>query len=68
MSEKTLICESHAVSDLPEMPDEQLVEFLMRDAPKHPALNRLHRKLVASSAVEAVITSYDRMYHRHNRS
>jgi len=43
---------------------QQLRDFV----PVHPALNRLHRQLVASSGVESVITSYDRMHHRHARS
>jgi len=51
-----------------DLTEEEVVEVLTRETPEHPALNRLHRKLVASSGVESVITSYDRMYHRHNRS
>ena len=34
----------------------------------HPALARLQRDLAAGDAADQVITSYDRMHHRHNRS
>lgn len=37
-------------------------------SPKHPALNRVRAKLLAVEKIETVITSYDRMHHRHNRS
>jgi hypothetical protein len=46
----------------------EVAQQLRSLVPSHPALNRLHRRLVASSGVETVITSYDRMYHRHARS
>lgn len=43
-------------------------EKLKHSFPSNPALARVQAKLNASSAVETVITSYDRMHHRHNRS
>jgi hypothetical protein len=46
----------------------QITEVLRSVAPKHPALRRLHERLNTSLGAEAVITSYDRMHHRHNRS
>lgn len=48
--------------------EAEVAQQLRSLVPSHPALNRLHRRLVASSGVETVITSYDRMYHRHSRS
>ena len=49
---------------------ENLAHLLTNNNLNHPALNRLQAKLVSSpeSGVEACITSYDRMHHRHNRS
>jgi hypothetical protein len=55
------------VSRTPELNDEQVIQVWANVAPKHPALSRVHEKLNSSSAVEAAITSYDRMHHRHNR-
>lgn len=54
-----------ATVDLP-MLQEDLVEELRTQRPVHPALGRVHDRLV--NAEELVITSYDRMHHRHNRS
>jgi len=51
----------------PELTEEQLVQVWTNVAPQHPALSRVHEKLNKSSGVEAAITSYDRMHHRHNR-
>lgn len=34
----------------------------------NPALQRLQGRLRAEAQVSEVITSYDRMHHRHNRS
>lgn len=51
----------------PELTEEQLVQVWKNVAPQHPALSRVHRNLNKSSGVEAAITSYDRMHHRHNR-
>ena len=39
---------------------------LTASRPEHPALGRLHDRLIGSSP-EREITSYDRMHHRHNR-
>jgi hypothetical protein len=44
-----------------------LAQVLKSFPPKHPALNRLHGKLISLAGVKA-ITGYDRMHHRHNRS
>jgi hypothetical protein len=34
----------------------------------NPAVQRLRSRVLSESAVSQVITSYDRMHHRHNRS
>ena len=49
-----------------EEPDVDLLEELTASRPKHPALGRLHDRLVGVAS-EREITSYDRMHHRHNR-
>lgn len=43
-----------------------LAEELREHLPEHPALARLHQRMVNSEGQQ--ITSYDRMHHRHNRS
>lgn len=47
---------------------EDLGTMLKASAPLHPALNRVHAKLVASAETEVAISRYDRMHHRHSRS
>jgi len=47
---------------------EELRQMLKAQTPGHPALNRVHAKLVASAETEIAISSYDRMHHRHSRS
>jgi len=34
----------------------------------HPAIDRLRQDLRADGSIDQVITSYDRMHHRHSRS
>jgi hypothetical protein len=36
--------------------------------PTNPALQRLQQRVVADAEASEVITSYDRMHHRHSRS
>ena len=36
--------------------------------PSNPALQRLQQRVLAGAAPSEVITSYDRMHHRHSRS
>ena len=35
---------------------------------EHPALERLRERLLDDAEAASVITSYDRMHHRHSRS
>ncbi len=41
---------------------------LLRDRPTNPALQRLQSRVLAQVEPSDVITSYDRMHHRHSRS
>jgi hypothetical protein len=41
---------------------------LLRGQPTNPALQRLKGRLLSETEASEVITSYDRMHHRHNRS
>ncbi len=47
-------------------PEVDILAELRASRPLHPALGRLHDRLVGASS-EHEITSYDRMHHRHNR-
>lgn len=42
-------------------------ETLKNHVPAHPILNRMRSKLMETNGLQ-VISSYDRMHHRHNRS
>lgn len=42
-------------------------ETLKSHIPVHPILNRMRSKLMENNGLQ-VISSYDRMHHRHNRS
>lgn len=56
-------CDEQTAAQLPDP-----VELLDELTPEHPALKRLADRLGATRPVEASITSYDRMHHRHSRS
>lgn len=45
-----------------------LRQRLLRDEPQNAALQRLKGRMLASAEPSEVITSYDRMHHRHSRS
>lgn len=49
-----------------EEPEVDILTEMKASRPLHPALGRLHDRLVGASS-EREITSYDRMHHRHNR-
>jgi len=51
---------------LVEEPAVDILEELKASRPLHPALGRLHDRLVGL-VPQREITSYDRMHHRHNR-
>jgi hypothetical protein len=54
--------------DIPAVTQEQLYQMLKTSPLSHPALNRVQAKIVATAETESVISSYDRMHHRHSRS
>lgn len=43
-------------------------EAVLRDKPTNLALQRLQSRILENSEASEVISSYDRMHHRHNRS
>lgn len=67
MSEKTVFAENPATLHLSELTDEQVAQVWTNVPQQHPALSRVRQNLKKTSAVEAAITSYDRMHHRHSR-
>lgn len=67
MSEKTAMSENATTLHPPELTDEQVVQVWTNVAQQHPALSRVRENLKKTAGVEAAITSYDRMHHRHNR-
>jgi len=41
---------------------------ILRARPANPILQRLQQRVLAEAEASEVITSYDRMHHRHSRS
>ena len=41
---------------------------ILRSEPSNPALQRLKARVLAGAEASEVISSYDRMHHRHSRS
>jgi hypothetical protein len=41
---------------------------ILGDRPANPILQRLQQRVLANAEASEVITSYDRMHHRHSRS
>ncbi|MBW4598527.1 MAG: hypothetical protein KME29_02680 [Calothrix sp. FI2-JRJ7] len=68
MKLETLQPELNYPEALQNISAEEMSQILKSLSLKHPALNRVRAKLVASDKIETAITSYDRMHHRHNRS
>ncbi len=56
------------VQDQPVEHSEDIRSAILQDQPDNPALQRLKGRLLADSEASEVITSYDRMHHRHSRS
>lgn len=46
----------------------EIRDAVVRGKPVNPALQRLQTRVLKSTDASEVITSYDRMHHRHNRS
>lgn len=56
-------------TSIPTGPATETVQDLLDEVkPEHPALRRLADRRDEGRSVEASITSYDRMHHRHSRS
>jgi hypothetical protein len=51
-----------------EPADENLKTLVIRNGSTNPAIQRLRSRVLANAESSEVITSYDRMHHRHNRS
>ena len=49
-------------------PSASLRSAVIAARPTNPALQRLQQRVLAETEVSEVITSYDRMHHRHSRS
>lgn len=43
-------------------------ESVLKSSTNNPALQRLQGRVLAGTQASEVITSYDRMHHRHSRS
>lgn len=48
--------------------EHDLRTAVLRAGPTNPALQRLQKRVLESAEASEVITSYDRMHHRHSRS
>jgi hypothetical protein len=68
MSTENLASSVNAINEPQRVTENQLQQMLRESPLRHPALNRVQAKLVASADTESVISSYDRMHHRHSRS
>jgi len=53
---------------LDEAEKEGVRDAVLRGKPTNPALQRLQTRVLQSADPGEVITSYDRMHHRHSRS
>ncbi|GAA0460288.1 YhhA family cyclophane-containing RiPP [Sphingomonas molluscorum] len=54
---------------MPVVEDKNIVrETLLKSSTTNPALQRLQGRVLAGAQASEVITSYDRMHHRHSRS
>jgi len=68
MSTENLASSVNVSNEPQPLTEDQLQQMLKESPLRHPALNRVQAKLVASAETESVISSYDRMHHRHSRS
>ncbi|GEO86468.1 MULTISPECIES: YhhA family cyclophane-containing RiPP [Alphaproteobacteria] len=48
--------------------DDAVKASVLRSESLNPAIQRLRSRVLANAETSEVITSYDRMHHRHNRS
>jgi hypothetical protein len=62
------IAVSNVERDQPSSVQSDLRAELLRAGPTNPALQRLQQRVLEGADASEVITSYDRMHHRHSRS
>lgn len=54
---------------MPVVEDTNIVrERVLKSTASNPALQRLQGRVIVGAQASEVITSYDRMHHRHSRS
>ncbi|MFW3894929.1 YhhA family cyclophane-containing RiPP [Pseudomonas sichuanensis] len=59
---------SSAALKIDESTSSTIRQSLSKGQSTNPAIQRLRSRVLTESDVGQVITSYDRMHHRHNRS
>ncbi|MGJ7512768.1 YhhA family cyclophane-containing RiPP [Pseudomonas baetica] len=59
---------SSAAIKIQESTQSTIRQSLAKGQSTNPAIQRLRSRVLTESDVSQVITSYDRMHHRHNRS
>ncbi|MBF8661570.1 YhhA family cyclophane-containing RiPP [Pseudomonas putida] len=59
---------SSAALKIDESTSSTIRQSLSKSQSTNPAIQRLRSRVLTESDVGQVITSYDRMHHRHNRS
>lgn len=60
---------NHSLDDTSKPRSDSLRSALLQTEPmSNPVLQRLKARILAEVDASEVITSYDRMHHRHNRS
>jgi hypothetical protein len=59
---------SSAVTKIEESTQSTIRHSLAKGQSTNPAIQRLRSRVLTESDASQVITSYDRMHHRHNRS
>lgn len=60
--------EGFATDHTESQSEGEMRSAILRSKSANPALQRLKGRLLADAEASEVITSYDRMHHRHNRS
>jgi hypothetical protein len=68
MLQEQTVADAPAADERQPAAREDFGRDLKASAPRHPALGRVHARLVSEGETEAAISRYDRMHHRHSRS
>lgn len=56
------------INDTNELTSSSIRQVVIKGQSTNPAIQRLRLRVLTESDASEVITSYDRMHHRHNRS